>query len=107
MGYKFTEVVALSRMVKVGEFKTNKLLRMAFPVMKSHGYLAVVTYSDSSLGHTGNVYKLSGFTKGPDTQSPIYVDANGNRTSPSKNGKKDHSAIFAGHRTLTRWTKIL
>ena len=107
MGYGVRDVVSLSRMVKVGDYRTSKLLRMAYPNMRARGYKAIVTYSDSSLGHSGNVYRLSGFTPQAVLESPFYVDENGNRTSPAKCGRKDPEAVFAGVRQLTRWVKVL
>lgn len=107
MGFTNDEVIALSRMVKVGGYKTSKLLRLLLPHMKQLGYKAVVTYSDDSLGHTGNVYKLSGFKQTEQRRSPYYVDSAGARTSISVNGKKNPGAFFAGWRTLTRWERLL
>jgi hypothetical protein len=101
------EVVALSRMVKIGDSKTSKLLRLCYPVMASKGYLVIVSYSDSSMGHTGNVYKLSGFIRDSEEISCYYVNDTGMRVSPYVMGERNQSAQLAGERVLTRWIKRL
>ena len=107
LGMKADKVISLSRMVKVGEYKTSKLLRHSEKFIASMGFELVVTYSDSSLGHTGNVYKLAGYVRDGERTSKVYEDCLGRRTSPSKNGRKDTEAVMVGERVLTRWVKRL
>lgn len=80
-------VLALSRMVAVPR-QERELNHVSKPLRRQMKVLidrtrwpVLVTYSDESLGHTGHVYKCSGWTKAARRETPVFKDADGNRVS--------------------------
>jgi len=64
----------------------------------------LVTYSDSSLGHTGYVYQCSGWEKTTVSVAPFYLDETGARVSSYSNGKTRRNGLkFGGMAALQRW----
>lgn len=106
-------VLALSRMAAVPRAErtlnhVSKPLRRQMKVlMDRHRWPVLVTYSDEGQGHTGHVYKCSGWKKTSRKKRPYYVNSNGERSSIYKNGqlqKADgENLIFGGHTWLQRW----
>jgi hypothetical protein len=65
---------------------------------------ALVTYSDEGQGHTGHVYKCSGWTKTERRKVPFFVDATGARASSYANGiTGGRDLTRGGMTTIQRW----
>lgn len=86
-------VLALSRMVAV-ERDDRRLRHVSTPLRRQMRNLidrsrwpVLVTYSDRGQGHTGHVYKCSGWERTRTERVPIFTDANGRRQSRYANGK--------------------
>lgn len=102
-------VVALSRMAALPKDQRqskhiSKMMRRLW-LMLPEKYKTVVTYSDSSCGHTGYVYQCAGFEQGPTSFVPYYLGFNGERVSIVTSGKRNPLATLGGYCALTRWTK--
>lgn len=84
-------VLALSRMVAIPRESrrlnhVSKPLRRQMRVEIDRGrWPVLVTYSDEGQGHTGHVYKCSGWRKTLRTKRPVY-ERDGVRASPYSNG---------------------
>jgi hypothetical protein len=83
-------VLALSRMVAVPAEQRrlkhiSKALKRQMRLIDRSRWPVLVTYSDESVGHTGHVYKCSGWT--PTTRKRVRTYAvDGVRTSSYQNG---------------------
>ena len=103
-------VLALSRMVAVPR-EERDLRHVSTPLRRQMRLLidrgrwpVLVTYSDEGQGHTGHVYRCSGWTATTRTKNPYFVNAQGVRTSIYSNGKHGTRALTrGGHTTLQRW----
>lgn len=103
-------VLALSRMVAVPA-KQRRLNHVSKPLRRQMRNLidrtrwpVLVTYSDEGQGHTGYVYKCSGWEPTQRVTRPVYVDEDGNRASSYSNGRHGgRSLTRAGATTLQRW----
>lgn len=103
-------VLALSRMVAVPR-EERLLNHVSRPLRHQMKHLidrgrwpVLVTYSDSSLGHTGHVYKCSGWQPTKRAKRAIYKDFSGKRTSSYSNGKHNRVGLTAeGYAWLQRW----
>jgi hypothetical protein len=94
-------VLALSRMVAVPRDQ-RKLNHVSRPLRRQMRRLidrsrwpVLVTYSDEGQGHTGHVYKCSGWQPTSRECVPVFETVNGARASRYANGK-------TGKRTLNR-----
>ena len=103
-------VLSLSRMVAVpkSERRLNhisKPLRRQMMRMIDRGrWPILVTYSDEGQGHTGHVYKCSGWKKTTRTKQPFFVDGSGNRASAYAGGKTgSRSLSLGGYTFIQRW----
>ena len=101
-------VLALSRMVAVPKAE-RKLRHISKPLRKQMLALidrtrwpVLVTYSDEGQGHTGHVYKCSGWQQVATTKRPFYADASGNRFSAYYGGER-RLIKPSGTTTLRRW----
>lgn len=101
-------VLALSRMVAVPQDQ-RRLRHISKPLRRQMAYRidrgrwpVLVTYSDSSLGHTGHVYRCSGWQEDGQRSRPICTTDDGQRKSIYASGKRS-SAVITGTATLTRW----
>lgn len=102
-------VLALSRMVAVP--KTQRELRHISKPLRRQMRSAIdrtrwpvlVTYSDEGQGHTGHVYKCSGWQPTARSVRPFFVDAAGVRRSPYSNGGKAVGLHRGGSTQLQRW----
>jgi hypothetical protein len=64
----------------------------------------LLTYSDEGQGHTGYVYKCSGWEATIRRQRPTFLDAQGRRVSSYSDGKHDTSKLLRGEPTwIQRW----
>lgn len=103
-------VLALSRMVAVPK-KERELRHISKPLraqmrraIDRGRWPVLVTYSDSSLGHTGHVYMCSGWTKTTASVARMFEDADGRRSSPYSAGKMNgRDLLYAGKSTIQRW----
>jgi hypothetical protein len=104
-------VLSLSRMVATPK-ETRLLNHVGKPLRRQMGVLidrtrwpVLVTYSDIGQGHTGHVYKCSGWEKvGKPERRPVFEDGEGRRVSSYSNGKHDTSQIIRkGHTFVQRW----
>jgi hypothetical protein len=104
-------VLSLSRMVAVDR-SMRKLNHVSKPLRRQMTHFidrgrwpVLVTYHDEGQGHTGHVYKCSGWTLTRQGElRTFYVDADGNRTSPYSNGKMRGSTLRVGGETrVHRW----
>ncbi|MHB8107663.1 MAG: Mom family adenine methylcarbamoylation protein [Candidatus Cryosericum sp.] len=104
-------VLALSRMVAVDR-TLRKLKHVSTPLRRQMRVLidrgrwpVLVTYHDEGQGHTGHVYKCSGWTMTREGESrAYYVDSSGNRASRYANGKTGDRGLRKGGMTrVHRW----
>lgn len=105
-------VLALSRMVAVPK-EERKLNHISKPLRRQMRieidrtrWPVLVTYSDESLGHTGHVYKCSGWHKTIRSRRPFYQNQNGERTSSYSCGKHNingRGLVFCGYTIIQRW----
>lgn len=102
-------VLALSRMVAVPRDQRNlrhisKPLRRQMRQLIDRGrWPVLITYSDASLGHTGHVYKCSGWQRTVTNRRTFYVDESGRRRSRYANGARNVNLRVGGNTLLTRW----
>lgn len=103
-------VLSLSRMVAVPKDQRT-LNHISKPLKHQMRHLidrsrwpVLLTYSDRGQGHTGHVYKCSGWLKTGENEVPYYVDANGVRHSSYSNGfSGGRDLLKAGTTTIDRW----
>lgn len=103
-------VLALSRMVAVPRAE-RRLTHVSKPLRRQMRHLidrtrwpVLVTYSDEGQGHTGHVYKCSGWEANGSRQAPFYLDADGRRASSYSNGKsRGRDLTIGGTTIITRW----
>lgn len=102
-------VLALSRMVAVPKEerrlqKISKALRrqMVGGFIDRTRWPVLVTYSDASMGHTGHVYKCSGWLKDGERTVLTCTNEEGQRKSRYASGKRS-SFESNGTAVLTRW----
>ncbi len=103
-------VLALSRMVAVPR-TARRLRHVSKPLRRQMVRLidrtrwpVLVTYSDEGQGHTGHVYKCSGWTPTLKAERVYYVDESGRRLSVYANGKSgERNLKRGGTTTLQRW----
>ena len=103
-------VLSLSRMVAVprAERQLNHVSRPLRHQMKRlidrTRWPVLVTYSDEGEGHTGHVYKCSGWKATKRGTYPIYADADGKRTSKYRGGDTNLTGLtLIGETTIQRW----
>ena len=64
----------------------------------------LVTYSDEGAGHTGHVYKCSGWKQVRRTKAQTYTTIDGDRVSSYSNGKRANlDNLVKGFTYITRW----
>lgn len=103
-------VLALSRMVAVPR-EERHLRHVSRPLRRQMRVLidrtrwpVLVTYSDEGQGHTGHVYKCSGWMPTRRSRRPVFVDKQGRRVSSYSNGKHDTSRVKRdGWTWVQRW----
>lgn len=103
-------VLALSRMVAVPRAE-RRLNHVSRPLRRQMRRLidrtrwpVLVTYSDEGQGHTGHVYKCSGWEKTTKARRPFFVDVNGLRASSYANGKHGERGLqLGGYTVIQRW----
>jgi hypothetical protein len=103
-------VLALSRMVAVP--REERLLRHVSKPLRRQmlreidrtRWPVLVTYSDEGQGHTGHVYKCSGWTPTAKAKRTFYLAPDGTRASAYSNGKMRGTKLQCGGRTtIQRW----
>lgn len=102
-------VLALSRMVAVPRDERelrhiSKPLRVQMRKLIDRGrWPVLVTFSDEGMGHTGHVYKCSGWQPTARNKRPQY-ERDGVRTSTYANGLHSRDGLdFIGHAFVQRW----
>ena len=104
-------VLALSRMVATPR-EARRLRHISKPLRRQMLRLidrgrwpVLVTYHDEGQGHTGHVYKCSGWELTRlGEQRAVYTDAAGNRASRYANGKTGGRRLtITGHTRIHRW----
>lgn len=103
-------VLALSRMVAVPK-NERRLRHISKPLRHQMRRLidrtrwpVLITYSDEGQGHTGHVYKCSGWEKTQRARRVFYVDPEGRRASVATSDKRnDRQLRPGGETTLQRW----
>jgi hypothetical protein len=103
-------VLALSRMVAVPHEEralrhiSKPLRRQMRQVIDRGRWPVLLTYSDEGQGHTGHVYKCSGWEPTRRESRPYFVDANGRRASSYSNGRHgSRGLVQAGRTIIQRW----
>jgi hypothetical protein len=103
-------VLALSRMVAVPREErqlrhiSKPLRRQMLRLIDRTRWPVLVTYSDEGCGHTGYVYKCSGWQPTRKAQRPTYEDAQGRRCSTYRAGEHNTQGLQrAGTTTVQRW----
>lgn len=103
-------VLSLSRMVAVPheERRLNHVSRPLRHQMKRlidrTRWPVLVTYSDEGQGHTGHVYKCSGWTPTIRSVVPFHLNADGVRASRYRNGTTNLDGLTkGGMTTIQRW----
>ena len=103
-------VLSLSRMVAVPR-EERRLRHISKPLRRQMRMLidrsrwpVLLTYSDEGEGHTGYVYKISGWTPTRRARRPVYRDIEGRRVSSYADGRHDTSALKRdGWTWIQRW----
>ena len=103
-------VLALSRMVAVPKSK-RQLRHISKPLRRQMKYLidrtrwpVLITYSDEGQGHTGHVYKCSGWHPTERSKHIFYVDKEGRRASHiTSEQENDRGLKQQGRTILQRW----
>lgn len=103
-------VLSLSRMVAVPKDQrqlahVSKPLRIQMRRLVDRGrWPVLVTYSDEGHGHTGHVYKCSGWEKTTRKRVSVLTFADGSRASRYSNGKTGgRDLVCAGSTWIQRW----
>lgn len=103
-------VLALSRMAAVprGERRLNHvsrpLRRQMRRLIDRERWPVLVTWSDEGEGHTGHVYRCSGWTATTRNERPFFLDESGRRASSYSNGRHGRRALTSGGTTtIQRW----
>lgn len=103
-------VLALSRMVAVPIEKrilrhvSRPLRRQMRSVIDRSRWPVLLTYSDEGQGHTGYVYKCSGWQHTSTERRPVFVTVDGKRASSYSNGRHGSRELrAAGYTTIKRW----
>lgn len=104
-------VLSLSRMVAVPRAErllnhvSRPLRRQMHTLIDRGRWPVLVTYHDEGQGHTGHVYKCSGWElSGGGRERSVYVDDDGHRASRYSNGVSGGRALTgAGKTRLHRW----
>lgn len=103
-------VLSLSRMVALPHAERalkhiSKPLKTQMRRLIDRGrWPVLVTYSDEGAGHTGHVYKCSGWQPTHRAEVPFHVNADGVRVSRYNSGKKrTEGLILGGSTTIQRW----
>lgn len=103
-------VLSLSRMVAVPRDQrllnhVSKPLRRQMKLLIDRTrWPVLLTYSDEGQGHTGHVYKCSGWESTLKSKRPVFEDDEGHRRSSYSNGRHDTSKLIRrGFTTVQRW----
>lgn len=103
-------VLTLSRMVAAPKAEralrhiSRPLRRQMRTLIDRTRWPVLVTYSDEGQGHTGHVYKCSGWQKTKRSRRPTYLDDAGRRVSSYSDGHHDTSELRRGEPTwIQRW----
>lgn len=104
-------VLALSRMIAVPKAERPTVRHISKPlrfIMRDHidrtRWPILVTYSDESVGHTGYVYKCSGWKPTDRNKSAAYEDGEGVRTSSYSAGvSRADELVRIGDKWTQRW----
>lgn len=105
-------VLALSRMAARPR-EARRLRHISKPLRRQMRSLidrgrwpVLVTYHDEGLGHTGHVYKCSGWTPTTRARRPVFTDESGARASSYSNGRHGgRSLTRSGSTLIQRWEK--
>lgn len=102
-------VLALSRMVAVPRDQrrlnhvSKPLRRQMRTLIDRTRWPVLVTYSDEGCGHTGHVYKCSGWERTTKASRAYYVGPDGSRVSSYQNGGRRSDLVRGGTTTIQRW----
>lgn len=103
-------VLSLSRMVAVPRddralnHVSKPLRRQMRREIDRTRWPVLITFSDEGQGHTGYVYKCSGWEKTCKAQRPFYVDSMGRRASSYSDGHHGGRELTRGGTTIVqRW----
>ena len=103
-------VLALSRMVATPRDQrtlrhVSTPLRRQMRVLLDRGrWPVLVTYSDEGQGHTGHVYRCSGWTPTLRSRADVYENASGQRASNYSRGRSGGRDLTrVGHTWIQRW----
>lgn len=103
-------VLALSRMAAVPR-DARQLRHVSVPLraqmrqeIDRGRWPVLLTYSDEGQGHTGHVYKCSGWEKTVSSIRPYFTDEAGNRASSYSNGRHGTRKLTrSGTTVIQRW----
>lgn len=103
-------VLSLSRMVAIPRAE-RKLNHISRPLKRQMRWLidrsrwpVLVTYHDVGQGHSGHVYKCSGWRETSQSRRPFYVDDSGARISSYANGvSSSKRGTRGGYTEIHRW----
>jgi hypothetical protein len=97
-------MVAVPKEKRLLQHVSKPLRRQMRMLIDRTRWPVLITYSDESFGHTGHVYKCSGWQKTERVKRPYYVDEEGARASRYSNGKyASRKLSLGGHTWLQRW----
>jgi hypothetical protein len=103
-------VLALSRMAAVPRDErrlrhiSKPLRRQMVKLIDRGRWPVLLTYSDEGQGHTGHVYKCSGWAKTRRVLRPYFETADGKRASSYSNGRHGSRVLTRAGRTwMQRW----
>lgn len=102
-------VLALSRMVAVDR-KDRQLRHISKPLRHQMLKLidrtrwpVLITYHDEGQGHTGHVYKCSGWKRTTSSKRDCFSDSSGSRRSSFSNGGRTDNLVKTSTTTIQRW----
>lgn len=101
-------VLSFSRMCAVDKnrrgFRLRKVIRHCIKkLIDRNRYPVIATFADTSFGHDGYIYKISGFTHDKTTTVMAYHDGYGKRVSVYSAGKRARGIVPIGNITLLRF----
>lgn len=103
-------VLALSRMMALPKVERelrhiSKPLKVQMLRLIDRGrWPVLLTYSDAGQGHTGHVYKCSGWQERGERRAKFYLNAEGKRASCYSNGQSNtRDLTYGGETLIKRW----
>jgi hypothetical protein len=98
-----SRMVAVPRDQRTLRHVSTPLRRQMRTIIDRGRWPVLVTYHDEGQGHTGHVYKCSGWEATVRNRRPVYEDESGCRSSDYKNGKHATGLVRKADTYVQRW----